>query len=624
MLYTAGIQCATFHQFSTSVAARETNSKIEGTNKDSSPDLHYLAMPTVAQAFVVGHTNLQVLFEHTAYVGTYGCAYDTGAIAAVGINGRAVVSDQRNGAFALMPQEQVDELCARLGERAAVRCDDGTFVSAPVAHFGGLPRAMFPGVHAGLAGLQAAFDVLEALSTPQGAPRDVRHSIQVLPFSPFTQAVPPHVVAEPSGMNFVETARGADGRGTADPCGANEFPRPLRTLRVDSLLNSPLYQPATLRILCSKSDNPFETIEPAIASVVLLASVLARLKPLLGGSMATLRERLRSFFLDGRPLTSQSETSAVVDALVLLNCMFPLNFDVGENCLLSGLEMAPHASLTQPTVTTYGALDLGEAYTEEDGGGSVVLPEGHRRRWCVARHLRVCRHGRAQRATFANTHATVKRCAKLTADLGRAVWKVHSNDGVLPPDSWSPLSCRASPEAVQGLDLCVVWTDRPHVAQLNRRKQRGALLGLPNAGPQQVLMLLTGAFLPGVKVQYARNEGNMCLRLSSCALKDAEDGGKLSAKSTSPVYSDADAESFGTIASKQESAKRQQKAWKSNNELIFNVATQFAPPRAKDLRGLSTSRAAAAGRRGVESRGQGIQPAGCGRKRVCESCMSFN
>ena len=77
---------------------------------------------------------------------------------------------------------------------------------------------MFPGVHAGLAGLQAAFDVLEALSTPQGAPRDVRHSIQVLPFSPFTQAVPPHVVAEPSGMNFVETARGADGRGTADPC----------------------------------------------------------------------------------------------------------------------------------------------------------------------------------------------------------------------------------------------------------------------------------------------------------------------------------------------------------------------------------------------------------------------
>ena len=78
VLYTAGIQCATFHQFSTLVAARETNSKIEGTNKDWPPDLHYLAMPTVAQAFVVGHMNLQVLFEHTAYVGTYGCAYDTG------------------------------------------------------------------------------------------------------------------------------------------------------------------------------------------------------------------------------------------------------------------------------------------------------------------------------------------------------------------------------------------------------------------------------------------------------------------------------------------------------------------------------------------------------------------
>ena len=261
----------------------------------------------------------------------------------------------------------------------------------------------------------------------------------------------------------------------------------------------------------------------------------------------------------------------------------PAELDVGENCLLSGLEMAPHASLTQPTVTTYGALDLGEAYTEEDRREvqwfcrRVTDADGA---WpAISAFVDMVEHNGA---TFANTHAEVKRCAKLTADLGRAVWKVHSNDGVLPPDSWSPLSCRASPEAVQGLDLCVVWTDRPHVAQLNRRKQRGALLGLPNAGPQQVLMLLTGAFLPGVKVQYARNEGNMCLRLSSCALKDAEDGGKLSAKSTSPVYSDADAESFGTIASKQESAKRQQKAWKSNNELIFNVATQFAPPRAKD------------------------------------------
>ena len=56
VLFAAGIQCSSYHQFSNSVAARETNTKIEGTNKIEAPDNHYLAFPTIHQAFVVGHS----------------------------------------------------------------------------------------------------------------------------------------------------------------------------------------------------------------------------------------------------------------------------------------------------------------------------------------------------------------------------------------------------------------------------------------------------------------------------------------------------------------------------------------------------------------------------------------
>ena len=191
----------------------------------------------------------------------------------------------------------------------------------------------------------------------------------------------------------------------------------------------------------------------------------------------------------------------------------------------------------------------------------------------------------AASASFAKP-AAVQRCQAAFATLGRLVWLLHSDDGHAPPGDWSPLSGRPSPFAVLGRDLLAVWVDRPSTKELNRRVQRGALIGLPNAAPQQVLMLLLGAWL-GVKVQVARNEGNMALRMSSCALKDSEDG-KLSAKSTAPVYSDCDAETFGTLAAKEVQAKRQVKAWKANNDLIFDVATVFTEPRLSKYKGVKS------------------------------------
>lgn len=596
--YAGGIQCCTFHQFSNSVASREMNTKIEGTNKIEAPDNHYLAFPTLYQAYVVGHTNLPVMFEGTPWCDTYGAGYECGSIASVGINGRSCVSDFRNAAFSLMDQTQVDRLCEKLGLRGAVPCADGkTHLRVPMGYLGGLPRIMLPGVHAALNGLSAAFELLDRVVASQQC-GDTRSSIQVLPFSPFTQAVSPVVSAGANGMDFRDNARKSTGKGVADPCPATEHPRPLRTLRQDSILGSELMQSVCVKLVSTRTDNMYETIEPAIASVLVFASQLVEIATKIatevtGASHEDLKcadclnhlRREAIAFVHSRNGEDREDACfdactavLVVDALVLFNCIFPLRFDVGEPCLLKALERAPNAVLKgQARCLSALALEASDAdradlkhfvdriFDDAPGGTWALLCQF----LCM-----VSTHGR----TFDNTAAELRVCARCVELLGQAAWLVHSEDGTSPPKKWSPLHCRTAPDKVEGPDLCCVWVDRPTNCQPNRRMQRGAVLGLPNSGPQQVLMLLTGAFLDDVRVQYVRNEGNMCLRMSACALKETE-GVRLSAKSTCPVYSDNDDETFGTLEAKEVQAKRQVAAWRANNELIFEVATRFCEPR---------------------------------------------
>jgi hypothetical protein len=503
-----------------------------------------------------------------------------------------------------MDQAQVDRLCARLGERGIVPGADGkSYLRVPMAYLGGLPRIMIPGVHSALDALEAAFKTLDratSSTTPSPASLDTRVSIQVLPFSPFTQAVSPVVSAGANGMDFRDNARKATGKGVADACQPTEHPRPLRTLRQDSILNSDLMAPVCVKLVSSRSDNMYETIEPAIASVLVFASQIVEISKKVCNGLTHAEydalecdaclDRLRHETLrfvgldtaDARANGCADEFAGVllVDALVLFNCIFPLEFEVGKPCLLKALESAPGAACRRP-VRRFAYLDLESAVHAEDRAALVhfcarVFDDATGGSWERIREF-LCMVA-TQGCTFDNSAAELRHCARCVELLGQAAWLVHSDDGTTPPRRWSPLHIRASPAQVEGADLCCVWVDRPNNCQPNRRTQRGAVLGLPNAGPQQVLMLLTGAFLENVRVQYVRNEGNMCLRMSACALKES-DGVRLSAKSTCPVYSDNDEETFGTLAAKEAQAKRQVVAWHANNELIFEAATHFCAPR---------------------------------------------
>ena len=595
--YVSGIQCATFHQFSNSVAARDMNTKIEGTSKVDSPDNNYLAFPTISQAFVVGHTNLPVMFEGTPYQDTYGSGYECGAIASVGINGRMIVSDQRNAAFALMTQEQVDSLCERLAKRAIVVDHTGeSFLRVPMADLGGLPRQMIPGVHLALSGLEAAFT-----NIPRGEnAADCRQSIQILPFSPFSQAVAPVVIGEDPGMKFRDNARAAAFKGVADPQTTTQHARPLRTLKKLSILGAEFFQSVLVKMGCSASDNFFETIEPAIAPLLVFASQIAQIAKFVnrlagqqeveGGvpgkaELSTLRTESISFFA-GDVVSNPCTICLIIDALVLFNSMFPMQFEVGKPCILTALAALPAAFFSSPTCS-FVELAAVAAINDEDRAQLLrfkdrLFDDSSTGPWTLICEFvsMVSEIG----SKFDNNEREMAAAAAITAKLGKVVWLLHSDDGVSPPRHWSPLHCRASPEDVIAADLVCVWTDRPQNAAPNRRHQRGALIGIPNAGPQQLLMLLTGAFLKDVSVQYFRNEGNMSLRMSSCALKDTESQ-KLTAKSTSPIYSDNDSVTFGSLQAKESQARRQVAAWHQNNELIFEVSTRFAFPRDERFNG---------------------------------------
>lgn len=594
--YASGIQCSTFHQFSNSVSAREMNTKIEGTSKVDAPDNNYLCFPTIAQCYVVGHCNLPIMFEGSPWMDTYGAGYECGAIASVGINGRMIVSDQRNAAFALMDQTQVDTLCERLARRSVVVASDRkSFLRVPTAELGGLPRQMIPGVHLALTALEAAFNNLPSSE----ACEDMRKSIQVLPFSPFSQAVPSNVVSESLGMDFRDKARTQSGRGAPDPPSSTEHPRPLRTLKKQSILGSEFMQPACIKMVSLNADNVFETIEPAVAPLLVFASQIGEIAKLVaavsgvepagvaGAAELSCLRRVATSFFNGGVVGDVCLPGLVIDALVLFNAMFPMEFEVGKSCIIASLASAPSAFFARPeSSSSFVEMQLDGVTTEEREElirfQRRLLDDSEQGPWnrisdfvCM-----VCDNG----SRFDNSEKDMQQCARITATLGEIVWLLHSDDGVTPPAKWSPLHCRANPKDVCAMDLVCVWTDRPETSAANRKAQRGALIGLPNAGPQQMLMLLTGAFLPGcVKVQYARNEGNMCLRMSSCALKETSSS-RLTAKSTSPIYSDNDAESFGTLEAKEAQARRQVVAWRANNDLIFEVSTQFDFPRSERAR----------------------------------------
>ena len=589
LVYMSGVQCSVLNGFANSVSARDMTTSIDGTSKIHQPDNHRCGFYTPFQAYVVGTCNTPKMFAGTSWHGAYGASYDCGSVASMGNAGKFATSDGRLPVKAIMMlDEQVDELCAELGAHSVALTStqptlglDGKptgehtrFFELTPTELWGLPRHMFAGVHTALHGLAAAFATLRTELGGDDGADDTVASIQVLPFAPFTEAVPP-VVTQCAWRGFREKTR---------PHGGWATHRCDSTLPEASVLSSPLLANARVR-MTHTGDNVFETIDPNAASVFVFATQLGCVAQLLhaleGGAdrydddvaiaMGTLRTVLERLHDRGGGCAggggALTETRAVLgfDAMVLINACAPTEFEVGKEVVFDVYARGPCAAM-RDGATSVDGVGASECEILKATAYWARVRDGM---WTELVELVAMLHTHA--STFDNTLEALKGCASTMEKWVRSLWNLHSIDGLQPPGEWSPFAGCKSPDGLNAEHVNCVFVDRPELPNPRRRRQRGAAFGMANSGPQQLLSLLTGAFLPSVRVNVARNEGNICLRATSNALKKGQSGEAPSLKSTSPVNSENDFEAFGSLKAKAAQARRQQDAWTTNNRLIFDV-----------------------------------------------------
>jgi hypothetical protein len=583
LLLFAGIQCHTVNEHGRVACSKEINKFIENTSKIKLPDNHRCPSSTIFQAYVVGHCNVPPQFAGTLWEGAYGASYDCGSIASIGFGAKHVTADDRLPVSAIhMPQQQVDELSEELAPFTLLSVnmssgDDRAIVTTP-SELWGLARAITPGVHHSAKYLVEAFESLRRESATSS--HDTVLSIQALPFSPLTEAISPIV-------------RHDQWTGFRHPCKRGSTFQADETMPEASIMNTPLLsacRSTMLNVASCIGENLYanvQVVEIACTQIGWYAKLLAALRSAnfdetmdtvsYADAMEVLYDCVNSVYVGKR--LEKWESCVAFDALVLFNACAPVQFEVGEHSILEVFAAAPSAARrggggarTIADVVAAAGLSAEDEATARRYWARLG-DRSERGFWNETTELvrSVCEAA----ASFESGFEEITNAAHSLERWVRALWKLHSDDGIAPPGAWSPLCDLKSPASMAAADVLNVFVDRPKAPQTNRQRQRGALFGMANNGFNQLLSLLASAHVEGVVAQYARNEGNMCIRHSCCALKRGSDDKKPTSKSTSPVHSENDWEAFGTMEAKEDQARRQFKAWEINNKLVFEITKRI-------------------------------------------------
>lgn len=496
-----------------------------------------------------------------------------------------------------LSQEVASELAVRHAEEQFVMFDreeegvgETVFTEVPLCARG-IPHGYVPGIHS-MARDYCAF--LESLRLATGrADSDTVDSIHVLPFSPFSQALRPDL--EPSSdaslrTCFREEAESSVATGRAHLVDA--------TSEDMAIAREPLFRRPSQ---CSAGDNPFSTSYENVDSFFNAASALglvARTACRLRKADATPAEcvsHLHSivsklvFGVEGYG-DDQSEDTLVdaswaADALLLLNSMYPSETLVGSPAIDPGVaKAAPYvqqlAALDRRPACLERALSKSEMAGVRSFWAAFCRSEPSRCAWTsgVAPLLTlVLAHGGSHKTSL----EVVAQFRSALDAAARAVWLVHSEDGVARPPPGSPLHDAASPAGVATHHTSPVFVEDQH----DGLKQRSSVVGLKPHTYRQVLSLAMGARIDGVECQAALNEGGLSLRLSSDAtILDAR-GKERTSKATSPVQTEGDEAAFGTRDEKIEGSKLQKSAWDANAKLIAPLCLAVDPPRPPEKAG---------------------------------------
>lgn len=276
------------------------------------------------------------------------------------------------------------------------------------------------------------------------------------------------------------------------------------------------------------------------------------------------------------------DASWAADALLLLNVLYPSELLVGEDAI------TPAIAMLAPFVQ-YRLREKGRVDTVLANGADVLDVEAVRRFWSAFDR------GDAERCAWKwgvgpflelliehnGSHRTPEPViARFRTGLERAVravWLVHSPDGVARPPAGEhkhPASEAASPAhlARHHIDPVFAGSEEEGVAQ------RGALVGIKPHSYRQVLAEMLGSHIPDVECNVALNEGGLGLRVSSDPMILDKDGEERTDKSVSPVQTEGDELAYGKRSDKKVGSRRQKHAWDRNALLCKPLFTAIETP----------------------------------------------
>jgi len=281
------------------------------------------------------------------------------------------------------------------------------------------------------------------------------------------------------------------------------------------------------------------------------------------------------------------EGAWAADAVLLINCLYPSCTVVGELALLPAFAKAvplvqqelhkpggPTRRFRLPDLVSKeewsAAHDFWSAFSRKDYGRCA---------W---------RAGLAPFLTLLLTHKgshktspeVIEQFRSSFETAVRAVWLVHSRDGIARPPDGSPAADAMSPGHISRHHIDPVFVGDEDQGTL----QRGALIGIKPHSYRQILAEMLGSHIKGVECNVALNSGGMALRVSSDPTILEADGKERTDKSISPTQTEGDEAAYGTRRNKINGAEMQKSAWDTNALLGKALYTAIEKPHSADIR----------------------------------------
>ena len=596
-IFVAASQASFVGAVGSSLSSGHANASVASSKKIVVPDTNKLMMLSPYDAYVGGLCNIVRSFDPGCYSGTYGCRVDTGWTPH-GLFAHNFRSDKRQHGNCALSESAADELAVAFGachwkvfEDAASKEKGGGvakkyYTSVPIA-VRGIPHSFIPGVHSALNSYCDFIETYRALTERQAA--DTVDSIMILPFSPFSQALPPDLesTADASLRTcFRDPSQSSVSSGRAY--------LPDSTSEETAIATEPLFRrPCQV----SSGDCPFATSYENVDTFFNCANSMALMCRCLNDwhrrhetaaeptEPTELMHQVVSMFIMGSCDLTPALSCWAADFLVMLNVLYPSSLNVGETAFLEAFAKAAPAC--------HQALEIGKVIDLDHVPGLQEVDRRYARlfwsSFCRADHLK-CAWKRGLKpllkliiehdGSHCTPNSTTHKFKECLENAVKSVWLVNSPDGASPPPSYHPCHTCDSFEKVgrQQIDPEFVGSAEHGI------KQRAAAIGLKPHSYRQVLSELLASSIQGVVCNVAINEGGLSLRRSSDPTILDEHGHERTDKSISPVQTEGDERAYGTRQDKIAGAVAQKNAWDVNALMMKPIFTAIEPPRHAEIR----------------------------------------